>query len=105
MSAGNAMTGGDDRDRSTAAAIVLAAGKSSRFGATKPLAQLQGRPLIRHAIDTARAAGIGRIVVVLGHDADNVAAAVGDDADLRIAMNPEYAVGQASSVRVGLEAL
>lgn len=46
------------------AAIVLAAGAGSRFGGNKLAAQFQGEPLIRHAIRTARAAPVSRVIVV-----------------------------------------
>jgi molybdenum cofactor cytidylyltransferase len=50
--------------------IVLAAGTSSRFGRTKQLLELDGKPLVQHAVDAAAAGGLDEIVVVLGHDAE-----------------------------------
>jgi CTP:molybdopterin cytidylyltransferase MocA len=85
--------------------MVLAAGSASRFGSTKALAELDGRPLLLHAVDAAGAAGIGRVLVVVGHDADNVAAVVADRDDVEVVRNPDHATGQASSVRAGLVAL
>lgn len=85
--------------------MVLAAGAATRFGTTKALAELGGRPLVQHAVDAARAAGITSVVVVVGHDADNVAGALADDAAVRVVVNPDHATGQASSVRAGLAAL
>jgi molybdenum cofactor cytidylyltransferase len=56
--------------------LILAAGRGERFGsATKQLAELDGEPLIAHAVRAASAAAATRIVVVVGHDGDRVAAA------------------------------
>jgi molybdenum cofactor cytidylyltransferase len=85
-------------------AVVLAAGSSTRFGAPKPLALLDGRPLLIHVLDAARESGVGRSVVVVGHDADAVAAAVADRSDVEVVVNPDHRSGQASSVGIGLAA-
>jgi UDP-N-acetylglucosamine diphosphorylase/glucosamine-1-phosphate N-acetyltransferase len=55
-------------------AVVLAAGKGTRMKSDRPkvLHELAGRPLLAHVLDTARAAGIARTVVVVGHQADRV---------------------------------
>ncbi len=65
-----------------AIAIVLAAGKGTRMrsAAPKVLHPLGGRPIIRHVLDTARAAGIAEAVVVVGHEGGRVAAAAGPGA-------------------------
>ncbi len=64
-------------------AVELAAGGGTRFGGGKLVADLDGRPLAAHAITTALACGIGRVVVVLGSDADAVEAALVADGTLR----------------------
>ena len=56
----------------TIAAVVLAAGASSRFGSPKALARLDGRPILEHVLDAVREAGIREVVVVLGHAADEI---------------------------------
>jgi molybdenum cofactor cytidylyltransferase len=56
--------------------IVLAAGAGTRFGGGKQLALLDGRPLLEHALRTMTAAPLGRVLVVLGSGAEEVAAAV-----------------------------
>lgn len=86
-------------------AVILAAGAATRFGATKALAELDGRPLLHHVLDAARTAGITRTVVVVGHDAEAVTAAVADLDDVEVVDNPDHATGQASSVRAGLAAV
>lgn len=86
------------------AGIVLAGGASSRFGATKQLATLRGKTLVQHAVDALADAGIADIVVVLGHDADAVAAALELPAGARTVANPRWTEGQASSLAIGLGA-
>jgi molybdenum cofactor cytidylyltransferase len=58
------------------AVVVLAAGRSSRFGSTKQLADLDGDPLVVHAVASACDSAADRVVVVLGHDAPAVDAAL-----------------------------
>lgn len=84
------------------AGIVLAGGASSRFGATKQTATLRGKPLVQHAVDALAGAGIADIVVVLGHDADAVAASLALPAGARTVRNAGWAEGQASSLAAGL---
>jgi molybdenum cofactor cytidylyltransferase len=84
--------------------IVLAGGTSSRFGQPKQLLELEGRPLLQHAVDAAAAAGLDEVVVVLGHLAGDIAAALSLPAGARTVVNPDYATGQASSMRTGLVA-
>jgi molybdenum cofactor cytidylyltransferase len=83
--------------------VVLAAGEARRFGATKQLVALAGRPLVLHAVDVLREAGVGEIVVVTGHDADTVEAALPDDA--RAIRNHAYRDGQATSLAAALHAV
>lgn len=85
------------------AAVVLAAGRASRYGATKQLAELDGRPLVRHAVDVARDAGLAPVVVVVGHDAAAVRAVLPEDVE--VVDNPDFAHGQASSLRAGVAAV
>ena len=56
--------------------VVLAAGTGSRFGGTKQLAIMDGKPLAQHAVDALAAAGVDEIIVVTGHDAEAVEAAI-----------------------------
>jgi molybdenum cofactor cytidylyltransferase len=86
-------------------AVVLAAGSGTRFGGTKPVAELDGRPMVGHVLEAARAGGVDRCVVVVGHDADEVAAAVAEATDVEVVVNPDHARGQATSVRAGIAAV
>jgi bifunctional UDP-N-acetylglucosamine pyrophosphorylase/glucosamine-1-phosphate N-acetyltransferase len=60
-------------------AVVLAAGKGTRMRSRLPkvLHRAAGRPLLAWVLDAARAAGCGRILVVVGHGAEQVRAEVG----------------------------
>jgi molybdenum cofactor cytidylyltransferase len=86
-------------------AVILAAGTSSRLGRPKQLLDLGGKPVLRHVVDAALAAGLDDVVVVLGHAAEQVAAALPDDTRLRTTLNPWFAEGQSTSLAAGLEAL
>jgi molybdenum cofactor cytidylyltransferase len=85
--------------------VVLAAGTASRFGSTKQLAEFRGKPLVQHAVDLAVEAGLGEIVVVLGHDADRVRAVLRLPGTARAVRNDRYAKGQSTSLSAGLRAL
>jgi len=86
-------------------AVVLAAGEGRRFGATKQIERLRGKPLVQHAVDAAAAAGVQEIVVVVGHDAELVRDVVELPVGARIAVNDRYAEGQSTSLAEGLHAL
>ena len=86
----------------TVGALILAAGEGRRFGGTKQLAELDGRPLLEHAL--AAVAGISPRVVVLGHAADEILAAI-DLQGAEPVVCAGWAEGQAASLRCGLAAL
>lgn len=78
--------------------IVLAAGSGTRFGGTKQLEVVDGKPLAQHAIDAAAAAVLDEILVVTGHDAEAVESALTLPACARFIRNPNYRDGQATSL-------
>ena len=86
------------------AAVVLAAGTASRFGAPKQLADLGGLPLVAHVVRAAQSAGIPHPIVVTGAAGDQVAAAV-IPLGAVIAANPRYADGQSTSLAAGIAAV
>ncbi len=92
-------------DPGSVGALILAAGSSRRLGRPKQLLQLDGKLLLQHVVDAAERAGVGGMVLVLGHAAQEIEAALALPANARVELNPEYASGQASSLRVGLAAL
>jgi molybdenum cofactor cytidylyltransferase len=87
------------------AAIVLAAGQSRRMGrVNKLLAPVDGKPMVRHVLDSLAAAQAGPVVVVTGHDYAAVEAAL-PKKGFSLTHNPDYASGLSSSLRRGLAAL
>ncbi|MDF1793295.1 MAG: molybdopterin-binding/glycosyltransferase family 2 protein [Thalassobaculaceae bacterium] len=87
------------------AAILLAAGQSRRMGAdNKLLAEVDGKPMVRHMAEALNASKAASMTVVLGHEADSVRAAL---ADLKpsYAYNPDYAEGLSTSLKAGLNAV
>ena len=86
------------------AAIVLAAGRSSRMGALKPLTDVNGRTVLERAVGAFTQAGVDDVVVVAGHRRDEVAAGA-TAAGARVVTNPAYDQGMYSSLRVGVQAL
>lgn len=91
-------------------AIILAAGQASRFRAQDPsiaskvLASLDGKPLVRHVADAALASGARPVVVVTGHAREGVHAALAG-LDVSIVHNDAYADGMAGSLQAGVRAL
>jgi molybdenum cofactor cytidylyltransferase len=85
--------------------VVLAAGGASRFGSPKQLAELDGRPLLQHAVDAMLAVpAIDPVVVVLGAEAQRVLEAV-DFGEAQIAVCGDWAEGMAASLRCGVQAV
>jgi len=85
------------------AAIVLAAGQSSRMGSNKLLAELSGEPMIRRTVAAMRQAA-DMTIVVTGRDADGIATALGG-LPVTLVHNERYAEGLSTSLRAGIEAL
>ncbi|MFO1154630.1 MAG: molybdopterin-binding/glycosyltransferase family 2 protein [Rhodospirillales bacterium] len=87
------------------AAIILAAGHSSRFaGGNKLLAMFRGRPLILWAVEAALASQARPVVVVVGHDGAAIAEIIAG-LPVRVIENTRYAEGLSTSLRTGLAAL
>ncbi|MCR9070354.1 MAG: molybdopterin-binding/glycosyltransferase family 2 protein [Alphaproteobacteria bacterium] len=86
-------------------ALILAAGQSRRMGKeNKLLAQVDGKPMVRHVADAVAASKATSTTVVLGHEADAVRAALAD-LKLSYAYNPDYAEGLSTSLKAGLAAV
>jgi molybdenum cofactor cytidylyltransferase len=91
------------------AAVILAAGRSTRFSsnqpaATKLIAELKGKPLIRHVAEAALGSRARPVIAVTGHARDLVQAALAD-APVTFVHNKDYASGLASSLRAGIAAI
>ena len=96
-------TSAADRARGIAG-VLLAAGSSRRMGRNKLLLELSGQPLVRRVALSAADAGLDPILVVLGHEADRVGAALADVAHQAV-RNPDHERGANSSLRLGLSRL
>jgi len=86
-------------------AVVLAAGGSTRLGRPKQLIVHEGATLVRHAVIAAHDTGARPVIVVLGADAELVAAQVPDRPGIETVFNPQWQTGISSSICAGLKAL
>jgi molybdenum cofactor cytidylyltransferase len=87
------------------AAIILAAGRSTRMGGpNKLLADLGGKPLVRTVTEQALASKVQSVIVVTGHQADQVEKAL-HGLKVKFVRNPDFAEGLASSVKAGVAAV
>jgi CTP:molybdopterin cytidylyltransferase MocA len=84
--------------------LVLAAGAGTRFGTSKQLAVLDGRPLLEHAIRSLVASPVERVVVVLGAGAEQVSAGV-DPHGATVIVCQRWEEGQSASLACGLAEL
>ena len=86
------------------ALVLLAAGCSERMGSPKQLLPFRGVPLLRHAAETAIAAGCDPVVVVLGSKADQLSNVL-DGLKVTIAINERWTEGMGTSIHTGLRAV
>lgn len=86
------------------AAILLAAGRSTRMGHNKLMAPLEGAPLLMRAVDAALSSRARPVILVTGHEAERVRAALGER-PVSVVHNPDYEKGLSTSLRCGLAAL
>ena len=84
-------------------AVVLAAGQASRFGANKLLAHLDDKPLMYRSLRAAQDACRGRVWLVVGNEADRIAAAANELAD-HVIINRQYSDGIGTSIACGVDA-
>ena len=88
--------------RQPLAAVILAAGGSTRLGQPKQLLKWRGEALVRHAAISALQAGLQPVILVTGAFADQVQSAV-TDLPLVVAYNRDWAEGQSTSLKTGLQ--
>jgi molybdenum cofactor cytidylyltransferase len=86
------------------AAVILAAGRSSRMGRNKLLLDLDGKPILCHAVDQALQAGLSDIVVVTGHQASKVKTVLGER-PVKVIEAREHRLGMSASLKAGIRAL
>lgn len=98
--------GQGSRQEPAVSSVLLAAGRSERFGAgfgdlPKQLAEFRGEPLVRRAARTALAADFSEVLVVTGYHAEAVEAAL-QGLDVTFVRNSDWEEGQSTSVKAGL---
>ena len=86
------------------AGVVLAAGESRRMGQPKQLLSFGESTILERVVDTLLAAGVGEVIVVLGHLAERVGAVLGDRS-VRAVINASYRQGMLTSVKCGVRAI
>ena len=87
------------------AAVVLAAGRSTRMGAVnKLIAEIGGKPLVRIAAEQALASRVSPVIVVTGHERERVEQAL-NGLPVRVVHNPDYAEGLGTSLKAGIAAV
>jgi CTP:molybdopterin cytidylyltransferase MocA len=91
------------------AAIILAAGYSSRMGEFKPLMDLDGKTPFRRCIDLFRNSGITEIIVITGYLSDRIKETMEDSIRLKdsikMVVNNKYSEGMFSSIKAGVKEL
>jgi molybdenum cofactor cytidylyltransferase len=92
------------QSETSCAAIMLAAGASTRLGQPKQLLQMNGESLLHRTIRFAKEVGCAPIFVVLGFEAERMQREIAD-LDVRVVINPEWQSGMGSSLRSGMGVL
>ena len=91
------------------AAIVLAAGRATRFGAgpddSKVFATLDGKPLVAHVVATALGSGASHVFVVVGQAAHRATPIFDGQRSVTLLHNTGFASGMATSIKAGIAAL
>jgi molybdenum cofactor cytidylyltransferase len=86
------------------AAVVLSAGESRRMGRPKALLPIDGETFIEKIVGALKQTSIDKIIVVLGHNADEMRRRV-EHLHVEILVNPDYRLGQLSSLQVAVRHL
>ncbi|MQA64871.1 MAG: NTP transferase domain-containing protein [Alphaproteobacteria bacterium] len=89
----------------TVAAVVLAAGRSTRAGRTNKLtAPIGGTPMVARVVEAVLGSPARPVIVVTGHEAPALRASLAGR-DVTFVHNPDFADGMATSIRAGVAAL
>ena len=91
-------------DKKPVAAIILAAGASTRMGEPKQLLPVGGQPMVRRVTEAVCAAGLAQVVVVIGAHAEAVGQAL-IGLPVELVHNEKWPEGMTSSLHAGLRAL
>ena len=87
------------------AGIILAAGKSTRFGAPKVLQSFLGTSFVTCIANALRYSGIENIRLVLGHKFEEISPQIPNRDSFKIVKNRDYELGQFSSLQAGIRDL
>ena len=87
------------------AALLLAAGESTRMGELKALLPWRGSSLLEHQLASLASAGVSRTVVVLGYQPEKLQPLLKDRPGVECVHNPDYRHGKTTSIKAGLNAL
>jgi molybdenum cofactor cytidylyltransferase len=85
-------------------AVVLSAGESSRMGQPKALLPIDGETFLERIVNALRRAQVGKIIVVIGHNAEEMKRKV-EHLPVEILVNHQYKLGQLSSLQVAIRYL
>ncbi|MFN2498285.1 MAG: NTP transferase domain-containing protein [Pyrinomonadaceae bacterium] len=94
----------DQKPKTNIAAVILAAGQSSRMGSFKPLLPFGNKTVIESTIDYLSAVGIETIIVVVGHRAGEIKTHLKNRV-LKYTFNPDHRSAMATSIICGLREL
>ncbi|MHC5040346.1 MAG: nucleotidyltransferase family protein, partial [Planctomycetota bacterium] len=94
-----------DNRRARVAAVVLAAGSSTRFPRHKLTVPIEGRPLIARVAEAAVQSGADKVVAVVGHEAGTIRKILETIPGLETVENPRYREGLSASIGAGLSTL
>jgi len=86
------------------AAVILAAGESSRMGSPKALLTFHGRPFLEHLIQVTQHPKVGPRRIVLGANAEGISSQLKLDPAM-VVVNPDWKLGQLSSIHAALRSL
>ncbi len=86
------------------AAIILAAGNSTRYGAPKQLLDWKGKPFVQHIAEIALQSGLWPVIVVTGKHHAEIASCL-KDLPVQVVQNENHAQGQSTSIKTGLGGL
>ena len=85
-------------------AVVLSAGESSRMGSPKALLPIEGQTFVEKIVAALKQTPVARVAVILGHNAEEMKRRI-EHLPVEILINPDYKLGQLSSLQVALRRL
>ena len=84
------------------AAVLLAAGESSRMGQPKSLLWWRGLRLVQYQTASLLESGVSSVIVILGHNSDDIVPHIVASDIIQIVINPDHQKGKTTSIRLGM---